>query len=77
MGSYALPRPDVRRKIRLLLLTLVTGVLGVVTALVAPPSAQGRREHARRRRGAERPLLRRRHCREQAERLDVRDDRGP
>ncbi|GAA3188391.1 endo-1,4-beta-xylanase [Streptomyces virens] len=40
MGSYALPRPDVRRKIRLLLLTLVTGVLGVVTALVAPPSAQ-------------------------------------
>jgi endo-1,4-beta-xylanase len=40
MGSYALPRPDVRRKIRVLLLTLVTGVLGVVTALVAPPSAQ-------------------------------------
>ncbi|GGP43067.1 endo-1,4-beta-xylanase [Streptomyces calvus] len=40
MGSYALPRPDVRRKIRVLLLTLVTGVLGVVAALVAPPSAQ-------------------------------------
>ncbi|MFF5105448.1 endo-1,4-beta-xylanase [Streptomyces sp. NPDC000134] len=39
MGSYALPRPVNRRKIRALLLTLVAGVLGVVAALVAPPSA--------------------------------------
>ncbi|CAL9652216.1 Endo-1,4-beta-xylanase A [Streptomyces sp. enrichment culture] len=40
MGSYALPGPVVRRKIRVLLLALLTGVLGVVTALVAPPPAQ-------------------------------------
>ncbi|MFI2373499.1 endo-1,4-beta-xylanase [Streptomyces sp. NPDC018964] len=40
MGSYALPRPAVRRKVRVLLLALVAGVLGVVAALVAPPSAQ-------------------------------------
>jgi endo-1,4-beta-xylanase len=40
MGSYALPRPVVRRKIRVLLLALVAGVLGVVAALVAPPPAQ-------------------------------------
>ncbi|MFF7852711.1 endo-1,4-beta-xylanase [Streptomyces sp. NPDC007904] len=39
MGSYALPRPVVRRKIRSLLLTLVVGVLGAVVALVAPPTA--------------------------------------
>ncbi|MET8767388.1 endo-1,4-beta-xylanase [Streptomyces sp. NPDC004658] len=39
MGSYALPRPVVRRKIRGLLLTLVVGVLGMVTALVTPPTA--------------------------------------
>ncbi|GGW68937.1 beta-xylanase [Streptomyces lucensis JCM 4490] len=39
MGSYALPRPLVRRKRRGLLLTLVVGVLGVVAALVAPPAA--------------------------------------
>src|SRR5919112_6205701 len=39
MGSYALPRPVVRRKIRGLLLALVVGVLGVVTALVTPPAA--------------------------------------
>ncbi|MER5746621.1 endo-1,4-beta-xylanase [Streptomyces sp. NPDC002225] len=37
MGSYPLPRPPVRLKIRSLLLTLVVGVLGVVTTLVAPP----------------------------------------
>ncbi|MFI8092149.1 endo-1,4-beta-xylanase [Streptomyces sp. NPDC086080] len=41
MGSYALPRPPVvRRRIRGLLLALVAGVLGLVTALVAPPPAQ-------------------------------------
>ncbi|MFE1440143.1 endo-1,4-beta-xylanase [Streptomyces sp. NPDC058739] len=40
MGSYALPEPFVRRKIRVLLLVLVAGVLGVVAALVAPPPAQ-------------------------------------
>nr|BFD82136.1 endo-1,4-beta-xylanase [Streptomyces sp. Xyl84] len=39
MGSYALPRPVVRRKIRGLLWVLVAGVLGVVAALVAPPTA--------------------------------------
>lgn len=39
MGSYALPRPVIRRKIRGLLLALVVGVLGAVTALVAPPTA--------------------------------------
>ncbi|MFJ5780324.1 endo-1,4-beta-xylanase [Streptomyces sp. NPDC093094] len=40
MGSYALPGPVVRRKIRVLLPVLVAGVLGVVAALVAPPPAQ-------------------------------------
>ncbi|MHC3473096.1 endo-1,4-beta-xylanase [Streptomyces sp. 7R007] len=39
MGSYALPRSVVRRKTRGLLLALVVGVLGLVTALVAPPKA--------------------------------------
>ncbi|GAA2564608.1 MULTISPECIES: endo-1,4-beta-xylanase [Streptomyces] len=39
MGSYALPRSAVRQKSRALLLALVVGVLGVVTALVAPPRA--------------------------------------
>ncbi|MFD5871711.1 endo-1,4-beta-xylanase [Streptomyces sp. NPDC060322] len=39
MGSYALPRPVVRRKARNLLLTLVVGVLGASAALVAPPGA--------------------------------------
>nr|WP_127892280.1 endo-1,4-beta-xylanase [Streptomyces sp. S10(2018)] len=38
MGSYALPRPDIRRKARGLLLALVVGVLGTATALVAPPA---------------------------------------
>ncbi|MFJ7241539.1 endo-1,4-beta-xylanase [Streptomyces olivaceus] len=39
MGSHTLPRPDIRRKARGLLLALVVGVLGTATALVAPPSA--------------------------------------
>ncbi|MEV0026471.1 endo-1,4-beta-xylanase [Streptomyces atroolivaceus] len=39
MGSYALPRPVVRRKTRSLLLALVVGVLGASAALVAPPGA--------------------------------------
>ncbi|MFJ3246967.1 endo-1,4-beta-xylanase [Streptomyces sp. NPDC086782] len=39
MVSYALPRPVVRRKIHVLLLALVAGVLGVVAALVSPPTA--------------------------------------
>ncbi|MFI1506130.1 endo-1,4-beta-xylanase [Streptomyces sp. NPDC020597] len=39
MGSYALPRPAVRRKIRGLLLALVAGVLAVVAALAVPPTA--------------------------------------
>ncbi|SEE82609.1 endo-1,4-beta-xylanase [Streptomyces sp. 3213] len=39
MGSYALPRSVARRKIRTLLLALVVGVLGAVTALAAPPTA--------------------------------------
>ena len=39
MGSYALPRPVVRRKIRGLLLALVVGVLGTVATLVLPPTA--------------------------------------
>ncbi|WP_299539813.1 endo-1,4-beta-xylanase [uncultured Streptomyces sp.] len=39
MGSYALPGPFVRRKIRDLLLALIVGVLGAVTALVAAPPA--------------------------------------
>jgi endo-1,4-beta-xylanase len=38
MGSYALPRPAVRR-IRGLLLALVAGVVAVVAALAAPPTA--------------------------------------
>src|SRR5688500_7770774 len=40
MGSYALPRPVVRRKLRGLLLALVVGVLGTGGALAAPPTAQ-------------------------------------
>jgi endo-1,4-beta-xylanase len=40
MGSHALPRAAVRRKIRVLLPTLLVGALGVVGALVAPPPAQ-------------------------------------
>ncbi|MER5550672.1 endo-1,4-beta-xylanase [Streptomyces sp. NPDC002793] len=39
MGSYALPRPAVGRKIRSLLLALVVGVLGAAATLVAPPTA--------------------------------------
>ncbi|MFI6864699.1 endo-1,4-beta-xylanase [Streptomyces sp. NPDC050421] len=39
MGSYPLPRPAARRKVRGLLPTLVVGVLAAVTALVAPPTA--------------------------------------
>ncbi|MFD5536398.1 endo-1,4-beta-xylanase [Streptomyces sp. NPDC127079] len=39
MGSYALPRPLTRRKIRSLLLALVVGVLAAATALAAPPTA--------------------------------------
>ncbi|MFJ6855633.1 endo-1,4-beta-xylanase [Streptomyces sp. NPDC091271] len=39
MGSYALPRPVVRRKTRSLLLALVVGVLGTSAALVASPGA--------------------------------------
>ncbi|RDG32041.1 endo-1,4-beta-xylanase [Streptomyces corynorhini] len=39
MGLYALPRTDIRRKLRGLLLALVVGVLGVVAALAAPPGA--------------------------------------
>ncbi|WEO94756.1 endo-1,4-beta-xylanase [Streptomyces sp. FXJ1.172] len=39
MGSYALPRSDSRHKSRNLLLALVVGVLGTVTALAAPPPA--------------------------------------
>ncbi|MFI8946043.1 endo-1,4-beta-xylanase [Streptomyces sp. NPDC053750] len=39
MGSYALPRPVGRRKLRVLLLALVAGVLGVVAGLAAPPTA--------------------------------------
>ncbi|WP_324785222.1 endo-1,4-beta-xylanase [Streptomyces sp. H51] len=39
MGSYALARPVVRRKIRVLMLTLAVGILGVVAALVTPPRA--------------------------------------
>ncbi|WP_433453161.1 endo-1,4-beta-xylanase [Streptomyces sp. CA-142005] len=40
MGSYALPRPNVRRKIRGLLPALLVGVLGVAAALVPPSAAQ-------------------------------------
>ncbi|MFJ6913478.1 endo-1,4-beta-xylanase [Streptomyces sp. NPDC101133] len=39
MGSFALPRPDIRRKARGLLLALVVGALGTATALVSPPAA--------------------------------------
>ncbi|GLJ89512.1 beta-xylanase [Streptomyces poonensis] len=39
MGLYALPGPAMRPKVRGLLLALLVGVLGVVTALVAPPPA--------------------------------------
>lgn len=39
MGSYALPRSVVRRKIRGLLLALVVGATGTATALVTPPTA--------------------------------------
>ncbi|MCE7083465.1 endo-1,4-beta-xylanase [Streptomyces sp. ST2-7A] len=39
MGSYAISPPAVRRKFRGLLTALVVGVLGVVGALVVPPSA--------------------------------------
>src|SRR3954466_2700737 len=39
MGSYALPRPAVRRKIRGLLPALVVVVLAAVAALVPPPTA--------------------------------------
>ncbi|MDX3205253.1 endo-1,4-beta-xylanase [Streptomyces scabiei] len=39
MGSYALRGPDVRPKIRGLLLTLLVSVLGTVAALVTPPAA--------------------------------------
>ncbi|MDX3519156.1 endo-1,4-beta-xylanase [Streptomyces scabiei] len=39
MGSYALRGPDVRPKIRGLLLTLLVSVLGTVVALVTPPAA--------------------------------------
>ncbi|MFJ6016817.1 endo-1,4-beta-xylanase [Streptomyces sp. NPDC092952] len=39
MGSYPLPRPPVRLTIRSLLLTLVVGVLGVVTTLAAPSAS--------------------------------------
>ncbi len=39
MGSYALPRSAVRRKIRGLLLALVIGATGTATALVTPPTA--------------------------------------
>ncbi|MFK4600340.1 endo-1,4-beta-xylanase [Streptomyces pristinaespiralis] len=40
MGSHALPRAAVRRKIRVLLPTLLVGALGMVGALAAPPPAQ-------------------------------------
>ncbi|MFE5396763.1 endo-1,4-beta-xylanase [Streptomyces sp. NPDC056568] len=39
MGSYALPRPGIRRQIRGLLLAVLVGILGVATALVAPSTA--------------------------------------
>ncbi|MEU9358419.1 endo-1,4-beta-xylanase [Streptomyces sp. NPDC048301] len=40
MGSYALPRSGVRRKVRGLLLALIVGATGTATALVTPPAAQ-------------------------------------
>ncbi|CAL9334315.1 endo-1,4-beta-xylanase [Streptomyces sp. enrichment culture] len=39
MGSYALPRPSVRRKIGGLLPALLVGVLGATATLAAPPPA--------------------------------------
>ncbi|MFE9819948.1 endo-1,4-beta-xylanase [Streptomyces sp. NBC_00236] len=39
MGSYPLPRPAARRKIRGLLPTLIVGALAAASALVAPPTA--------------------------------------
>ncbi|MBP3081162.1 Endo-1,4-beta-xylanase A precursor [Streptomyces sp. ADI96-15] len=39
MSSYALARPVVRQKPRLVLLALVAGILGLAVALVAPPPA--------------------------------------
>ncbi|HEY9331808.1 MAG TPA: endo-1,4-beta-xylanase [Streptomyces sp.] len=39
MGSYALPRPVVRRRIRNLLSALAVGALGAVATLGAPPTA--------------------------------------
>ncbi|MET8579141.1 endo-1,4-beta-xylanase, partial [Streptomyces sp. NPDC005012] len=39
MGSYALPRSDVRRRIRGLLLALLVGAVGLATALVGLPTA--------------------------------------
>ncbi|MGW2339268.1 endo-1,4-beta-xylanase [Streptomyces sp. NPDC001661] len=39
MGSYALSRPVVRRRLRSLLLALFVGVLGVAAGLVSPPGA--------------------------------------
>ncbi|MEU3558329.1 endo-1,4-beta-xylanase [Streptomyces fragilis] len=39
MGSYALPRPHVRTKLRGLLLALLVGVLGASLALIGPPDA--------------------------------------
>ncbi|MGC9380999.1 endo-1,4-beta-xylanase [Streptomyces sp. MH13] len=39
MGSYALPGSAARQKVHRLLLALIVGALGAVTALVAPPSA--------------------------------------
>src|SRR5690349_2139919 len=38
MGSHALSRAAVRRKIRVLLPTLLVGALGMAGALVAPPA---------------------------------------
>ncbi|MEV6262125.1 endo-1,4-beta-xylanase [Streptomyces sp. NPDC051784] len=39
MGSYALPRSGVRRKVHGLLLALIVGATGTATALVTPPTA--------------------------------------
>ncbi|MFE5207294.1 endo-1,4-beta-xylanase [Streptomyces sp. NPDC056600] len=40
MGSYALPQPFVRRRMRSLLLALLVGVLGASLALIGPPEAR-------------------------------------
>ncbi|MER5475871.1 endo-1,4-beta-xylanase [Streptomyces sp. NPDC002734] len=40
MGSYALPRPFVHRRMRSLLLALLVGVLGASLALIGPPEAR-------------------------------------